>query len=130
MRSSIGKWCGPTALAVVAGLDYDAAVERLKRRKRARRPTLRRIVLAATNVADLGAELELLGADKMETGGRVPLWRWLDSYHEPDRFTVVWVTGHFVTVYGATMVDNQKGATGLRERHQRKRVRGFWRLPY
>jgi hypothetical protein len=119
---------------VVGGLTYEDAVERLRERKRARRPHLKRVVLMGCAVVDLGKELELLGATPLErshANGRAPTYaRWLRSNHDPDRFTVLWLTGHYAVTWGDTLCDNQRGPTGLRSRFLRRRVQGWWRLPF
>lgn len=122
------QWCGPTALAALTGLTYDAALDMIKRVtgqkvvKRVHRDTLKEALRR------LGYRTRLIH-DTMNNES-VTLARFLRKRPPEHRIAtiLVRVTNHYVVVRGRKIVDNfTKEPVFLRAYpKRRKRVKDAW----
>ena len=135
---SRGQWCGPTALAVVTRRDYAEALADLKEIKRKTRPDLRRVRVAGVEVSLLDKALKGRAPGTVRTvlpRKGIPLRQWLKGpQRQPERFQVLHLTGHYITIWGESWIDNWEEPKGPRTltdcRWLRTRLRSFWTLPY
>ena len=110
-------WCGPYALAVALGVDYDEAYELLRRvsRKRQIKGTAYVWMLWALKRHRIRTEFKNLTRSagvRLETrwkDGKCITLRGCTDYLKPNRLYIVTVTGHYVVVdtSDGTCIDNQ-----------------------
>ena len=132
-RGGYAPWCGPTAVATAAGLDYASACALLARVAPDRYPPGREVVTAWWR--DLVGALGLAGvtAEPQPVEGRQTLARAVKN-GLPEGWWLARVTGHFCLVEvarsGARVFDNQLHGEALSPRaHGRRRVTHLARVP-
>lgn len=132
-RGGYAPWCGPTAVATAAGLDYASACALLAQVSPDRYPPGREVVTAWWR--DLVGALGLAGvpAEPRPVEGRRTLTR---AVREglPEGWWLARVTGHFCLVEvargGARVFDNRLHGEKLSPRaHGRRRVTHLARVP-
>lgn len=132
-RSGFAPWCGPTAVATAAGVDYASACALLAQMAPERYPPGREVVTAWWR--DLVGALDLAGvtAQPLPVEGRKTLIRAVRD-GLPEGWWLARVTGHFclleVARGSARVFDNRlHGAPLSAQAHGRRRVTHLARVP-
>jgi len=119
-------WCGPYALATVAGLTYDEVYEKMLRAYNKKRYTKVKHITGVTNSLMERVSKICRCTFKFERVTKRTLNQTMDHL-DPNRIYIVLVTGHYIVVDTRdwTMIDNQNmDWVPIKESaHRLKRVR-------
>jgi hypothetical protein len=128
-----GRWCGPSAICLVAGISYTQATALLREitGKRAIMGTTRSAVLEAFERLQYRWDAMAL-PDAKVPGGRLTLAHWLRCREGDDRRAtfIVNVTRHWVVVQGNKAGDSETGGPVLTSEmgYRRAAVKAAYRL--
>ena len=127
---SSNHYCGPAALAALAGIHVDEAARMLREAsgKRAVKGIAVRHVLRALTWQGLRAStLHSLGGPRPTLTQAL---RGVLKTRKPREKYLVMITGHFIAIQGRRLVDNKhpEGIALTACPYRRRRVKGVWRI--
>ena len=126
------SWCGPYALAAVAGIDYDTAYETCLQVTGKRVVKGLEMYYLQKGLAAHGMQYTRLSMHEVRKPAKAPflgdamtLTQWYKQRPDKQATYIVMVTGHYVVLRGTRVIDNQQPrwqSFSDRKKHKRSLV--------